>query len=237
MKTEKLRSKARWFLSEIAVIVVGVLIAIWLNALYSDYSDRRQEQTYLNRLADDFDQTVLSFEQAVRLTTAYRDNVVEMLWLANKVPSPEIIDSLRVRFSTAFLMQPFEPVLGTYQELISEGKLELISDDSLRIALVGFEAGLRALESTWDEGWEQYNLVQVPFSIANMNVLSQYEGGYAGMTLPPPKNPENTDVYWTREFSNVLTVTAISRQDQIYIGTVMLIQAQNVRSRIERSLR
>jgi hypothetical protein len=234
MDRQRIRSKAKWFLSEILVVVVGVLLAIWLNAFYSEIQTRKEESRYLTSLAADFDKTIDGLQTAVDSTDYYKNNIIKILRLANGPRSEHAGQEIENRMVRAFMMASFPAVMGTYKELVSDDKLDIISDESLRSSLVEFETSLETLSDVWDEGWEQYNLTQAPYSIKNLNSLRIFSR-YKDSGFPASANPANHQVYWTTEFSNLLAVTAVSRIDQLDVGRKVLADARLIRTQIESS--
>lgn len=234
MNRDKLKVKAKWFLSEILVVVVGVLIAIWLNAFYSEIQTRDEENRYLDSLAEDFDETIIGLQITIDSTESYKSNIFEILRLANGPRSDQAVLEIESRMGRAFTMSSLPVVMGTYNELVSDGKLDIISNDSLRSNLVRYETFIESVYDVWDEARQQFNLTQAPYLIENLNALHIYST-YRQEGLPSSSNKVDQEVYWSTEFSNLLTIIALGRTNQLEAGRGALYGAKLIRDQIESS--
>ena len=127
-------------IGEIAIIVVGVLIAITLDSCNDARINRREERGYLQRLAEDLRTDTATFAFVGRA-------------LDRKQASLILVDSVvnggfAVRDTTAFLQAVIsaanfawnQPRLRTttFQELRTTGNLRLLRDAQLRAAIVQY---------------------------------------------------------------------------------------------------
>jgi hypothetical protein len=130
----------RYAAGEVAIIVVGVLIAITLDNCNDTRINRNHEHEYLTRLAEDL--------AADTATFAFVDRA-----LARKVSALTVVDSvmsggIALRDTTAFLQAIIsasnlawnQPRVRntTFQELHSTGNLRLLRDPDLRAAIVRY---------------------------------------------------------------------------------------------------
>lgn len=132
----------RYAAGEIAIIVVGVLIAITLDNCNDTRINRRHERGYLTRLAEDLTTDTATFAFVGRA-------------LQRKQASLALVDSVlnggtALGDTTAFLQAVIsasnfawnQPRVRTttFQELHSTGNLRLLRDPNLRAAVVGYYA-------------------------------------------------------------------------------------------------
>jgi hypothetical protein len=127
---------------EIAIIVVGVLIAITLDSCNDTRIDRKHERGYLERLAEDLRTDTATFAFVDRAL----DKKQASLTLVDSVLNAGVV----LRDTTTFLQAVIsaanfawnQPRLRTttFQELHSTGNLRLLRDPDLRAAIVQYYA-------------------------------------------------------------------------------------------------
>lgn len=135
---------ARWF-GELAVIVVGVLIALAAESAWSERSDRAREQIILNDLLEEFR------ENEDRMREDIEANVIgieanEALLARARVAVRIPRDSVLELWSATQDWARFDPVTGTLSSVVSTGDLSLIQNRALRHRIAGWTD--RAMEST-----------------------------------------------------------------------------------------
>jgi hypothetical protein len=137
------RPSAAWFAAEIAVVVVGVLIALALNAWWAGRQDAAREATYLRQLAADLERT----EQQISIADSVSrgsERATAQLLRAYYRPQVPPADSVRRWLASAVSYSATRPVLGTAEALVATGDLGLVDDDSLRSAITSYLEGARS---------------------------------------------------------------------------------------------
>jgi len=221
--------------AELALLVLGVGLALAADAWNDARRERRTEAEYLISLQRDFEQTRANFVQALEGNRMVRDNDLAFLGALSGPPGSISEDSLNAHTQFAFWLYWFEPILGTYHDMVNSGSLPLLRSDSLRLALAQFETDLAGLQLVVSEGWEQYNAIQAPFMIEQLNVRQFHSGEYRGLEFPAGGRSPDLSAYWSPEFANILAVTVISRQDIIANGEEVLESVDRILRLIERA--
>ena len=144
MQVRRLRNLAQWryAVRETALIVVGVLIALGVNAWWGQRQDRSDERRYLGQLRDDAlaNESILQSslaEDSASLDALIRFGDALTTGRMPERPAMEIFD-LALRYSDP------RPVLGTLDHLIQSGGVELIRDDPLRSSLLEYASLMHA---------------------------------------------------------------------------------------------
>lgn len=124
----------RYAVGEVALIVVGILIAMAIGTLQEEIRENWIERKYLRALLDDIstDLETLKVTQA-----AVQKLQIEPLSYALKTMNNQEGDDFdQEKFVSAIARygdtQYFTPKIGTYQDLTSSGQIHLINDFSLR---------------------------------------------------------------------------------------------------------
>ncbi|MBT8396480.1 MAG: hypothetical protein HKO65_05335 [Gemmatimonadetes bacterium] len=236
-----MKNRVNWTqaFAEVALLVVGIGLALAADAWNEYRLDRVAEAEYLTALKGDFEQTRANFRRTNANNTGYRNHSLAMLNLLAEPPLTVPSDSLKKHAYTSFLISPFRPVLGTYFDMVNSGKMELLQSDSLRSALAQFETSLRWLDDNYREGFDQWNQIQAPFLVRNANARSfigeEYAGIVSDLELPPSRFDADSDVFWTRELANIYVITALSREGVVDTGETAIRQIDEILRLIESS--
>ncbi|MEO5511088.1 MAG: hypothetical protein ABIV28_06520 [Longimicrobiales bacterium] len=151
------RSAIPWraVLTQLVTIITGVLIALAAQASWSGRQDRDREQKYLHQLRDDLEVTrdrlnagIASEDSAIHRMRM----MVQFLRSTGELPP---VDSVR-GWIPSNSGDHFQPVMGTLRALMQTGDIGIIKDDSLRAAIIEYDARLdasRAMVSLISDGY------------------------------------------------------------------------------------
>jgi hypothetical protein len=148
--TPKARSPLPRLLSEFAVIVLGVLVALAADGWMSDRADRAAEREYLERLLADVEADRAENRVVVEVHTRALEASHRLL---------EVIETGRLRSVAPEVLVPMvitaseqrSPDYGraTYQEMLSSGRLGLIRSREVRLALAEYERVIGEFAGAW----------------------------------------------------------------------------------------
>jgi hypothetical protein len=128
-------------LRELAIIVLGVLIALWVNNWNERRTEARLEREYLARIADDLRADTAMFQQMLRSSRSKEVNL-RILAPPLRDPAGEIPDTvqfLRAIVGGATLSRSHPLVRSTtFEELENTGYLRMISDPRLRAQITQY---------------------------------------------------------------------------------------------------
>ena len=161
------RPQARWFAAEIVVVVAGVLIALALNAWWSDRQRDADEAALRAEIRRDVGATreVIAEELDGHRDLAAQARAV-LTAMAEAPPGPER-DSVLARVGSVFLLGGWLPVNDTYEEALSSGRLALLTDSDLRLALSRYRSAIDDIGGMYDYIGTQYYEELEPFMVAN----------------------------------------------------------------------
>lgn len=134
--------KLRWFLGEFFVVVAGVLVAFGLNGWYTSIQDARKEETYIVHVYHDLSSNIKLLEEAIghQRGRVYAGSMLLKAAYTDSTPEPKFVYRNLFRFMQ---FSVGSSVSTTLNSLVNTGDLQLIEDDSLRIAF-GEMVGLAA---------------------------------------------------------------------------------------------
>ena len=162
--TEKIKSiNIKYFISELLIVVVGILIALSLNNWREDNSNKNKEQYYLNSLRTDFEQSLASLTEILNQNRESDLAAKKVLAAIHNGYSSSAVDTVKKVFRKLFGFNRFVPASGTYKEIISTGSLQILRDNELRIALSSWEDMITRNQQLEEVMFWQYHLINIPY--------------------------------------------------------------------------
>jgi len=138
-------------IGEIVLVVIGILIALQINNWNERRMDEKMERIILKNLAQEYQSNKRDLVRMITIVSdSYKANLTIMS-LFNKEPSylkTKNIDSL-LFYSLEF--DKFTPSENVLQELLSSGKLNLISNDSLKNLLFDWTRVLKIADERYND--------------------------------------------------------------------------------------
>lgn len=174
-------SDQNWFsvALEILIVVVGIFIGLQLDDWSSSRQDRREERAYLERLLVQMHNNEVKLSELGPSLSERMEAVNYALSSLNG--EPEQIDAKRFQKALGKTLNLFVINLQTdvYEELVSAGKLNLISAIPLRQELAGYLADIDAMNKVDSIGtFDFYHSTYVPFLIEHLNMQPVFDGWY-----------------------------------------------------------
>jgi hypothetical protein len=228
------------------VIVISILLAFGLQAWWEDRQERDEARAYLESLEADFQQTRLRALEHLGANEATLTSARWLLEALGKPPGAVEGDSLSILLESSLWIWTFEPVLGTYQDMVNSGDLRLLESQDLRIALSEFEERVEHVDRLDQTLWEHWLRFDLPF-LKDHYVLSELYEGYAssaelrGVDVPPltygePRFDPDHDALRSRAFYNIIVARTVAHQDAIVSMRTGLRQIDQILDLVEAEL-
>jgi hypothetical protein len=128
-------SKARRAAGEFAIIVVGVLVALWLDAGWAWLQDRQDERALIADLRSDFEANRAALQQVVVAQHRSADVTREILTVGVDGLPADSVDTL---FQVMQNVQTFNPRTGALNSALGSGRIQLLRNQALRSALAAW---------------------------------------------------------------------------------------------------
>ena len=171
--------------AELAVVVLGVTIALWADGWVAERSDRAIETARLEALYDNIVGTLAELDMA-------RDGAAGAAAALRKLisfrpgdqPNEEVEQLLRygLLYGTSF-----HPELNVYDDLKNSGELALLTNPEIRQSLATMDVRLEIVEYARVDLMRVQQLNVDPYMIENLNLRSLF-GPITGL----PDTPENS---------------------------------------------
>lgn len=198
------RPKVRWFVAEIVVVVAGVLIALALNAWWGDRQKTLDTRALRGEIRADVEQTreVLArdFETSREAARKARAILAEMA-----TPAADR-DSVLATVGSVFVLKKWEPANDTYAEALGSGRLNLITDPGLRLALSRYQSQIENVGATVDFFTKAYYGQQEPWMVANTVYSEVAYDLRRGELVQGPFRTDFDALAQSRELWNLLTL-------------------------------
>ena len=170
LKEENLSRYLIYAIGEIALVMIGILLALQINTWNSKRIEKKEEQFIYQRLIQDLEQDIEGLESSISnfearliygaeaLRMLNSPNVNQVLsWDAYKRANerrPNLLESQDLVFGELLfrilVITLFYPTDNTFQELVSSGKIDIISDRELKAAIQSYYPRMKRLQKFQD---------------------------------------------------------------------------------------
>ncbi len=205
MNSKSFTQKINWpqAVAEVGLIVTGILVALAVNSWWEDRLERQAEISYLEALNSDFQSNRESLETAIE----EQENVInegdEVLNLIkaglNEESSEEFFSKIGNKL---YFFRNWTPFTGTYDDLISSGRLLYIQNSQLRNEMSEFRKSLELVRQMERLQTETFYARQSPFlaKYRDLNYSTWSE------SYKPPASPFFADIgsFATLEYWNLV---------------------------------
>ena len=153
----------RYAVGEIALVVIGILIALQINNWNDDRKDKKSERAYLLNIKNDLLRDVASLEDHIINRKEKVNAARNILKLMDSNNSFDLI-KLNEDFNMMVLIGYFKPNNVTIEELINSGNVNIISNDSIKNQLLNLEFAYKSnLESIDHENFDYEEYISKPY--------------------------------------------------------------------------
>ena len=145
-------------IGEFVLIVVGVLVALMVEAGLESRKDDQLREEYLSRIHADIEADKQALERHVAFFVSVKEFSQEMVdWLDADTPVDQQV--LLASFYAAEIW-PFRPNLSTYQDLHSTGNIRLLESIDLRTSLAAYYNKADASRPGWSPSRDYREIIR-----------------------------------------------------------------------------
>ncbi|WP_075352519.1 DUF6090 family protein [Algoriphagus marinus] len=121
---------------EIALVMIGILLALQVNNWNEDRKGQKKEEAFLSQLQIEFVENKAQFE---KITAFHVKSLKSCEWMLSNQPFKTVsLDSLRYHSLWSRTSYTFDPSQSSIVSLVNTGAIELIQDEELRATLVAW---------------------------------------------------------------------------------------------------
>ena len=180
----------RYAIGEFAIVVLGVLAALWVENLNSERKDRVLEREYLLSLLSDFAADERSLDAAIRRS----EEIALAQQIVMRAADTKQLDVSPIEFVDAVsevgLLVFATHSRRTINDLMSTGNLRIIESDEVRNALADYYAHI-ASRAQWQRNWREYqiHLGKILPEVINWRYRVAFSFSFQENDLPPWIDP------------------------------------------------
>ncbi len=126
----------KYAIGEIILVMIGILLALQVNTWNNNRELKKEELKVMKSLHKEFSENLIRFDDIYK-KQEYRKKSIETLMSVNH--NELSLDSLITIVQGASRQWTFDPFQGIYNSVINSGKIELISNDSLKKKISSFQ--------------------------------------------------------------------------------------------------
>ena len=164
---------------EVLIVVIGIFIALQVDDWKSGREDRIEEVAYLQRLRVQMHNNEVELSE---LAPSLSERMKAVNYALGSLDgNPQDIDAQRFQIALGQTMNLWVVNLETdvYEEMVSTGKLNLISSIALREELAGYLADIDAMNKVDSIGtFDFFHSDYVPFLLEHFNMQPIFDGWY-----------------------------------------------------------
>ncbi|QSE98856.1 DUF6090 family protein [Fulvivirga lutea] len=173
MSNNKITTYLIYAIGEIALVVLGILIAVSIDDWNKDRQDRMAERELLEQLSREFKSNLDQLDEKILVRNNMINASIKLLSYCDN-PSIVKIDSMPSLLATTVNAPTFDPIIN---DLISAGKLNLLSNSQLKERLSSWTSDVVQVKED-EQSWrkiltEQYTPFLVKYTSLR-SILNKY---------------------------------------------------------------
>ncbi len=134
----------RWLMAELMVVVLGILMAISIDAWWNEIGDRRSEQALLQALGDEFEKNQELLNRRFDIYHRRSSAASALLSLGPDATNLEP-DLLNSHWRWVIRGGTYNPSTGVLDAAVSSGNITVLRDPDLRLALARWPGHVKSL--------------------------------------------------------------------------------------------
>ncbi len=152
-------------LTEGFVIVVSILLAFGIEASWAEFSEFREANRLLESLRDDAVAMQAEIAQQRAQSQALEERARHLLVILSDPPDDESLREALLTLGSVFVTGRWDPPTDSYDEALNSGRLSLIGNDEIRLALTRYYAQAEEIDLIFQEMGTQYYTELEPFMV------------------------------------------------------------------------
>ena len=192
MEQNKTGKYFKYAISEILLVVMGILIALQINNWNENRINNKQEQQILLQLKSEYQENLREINNKIVL----RDSMVKashrLLSIKEGILKNVPADIIARDIFTICFTPTFNPVIGTTKELLSSGKLYIINNSKLKTILTNWSGKTERLTEYEQQLLNYYDNDFEPYLTKNHSVKDLFNGMWTSDLLNFTKKDKST---------------------------------------------
>ena len=170
----------KYAIGEIALVMIGILLALQVNTWNNNRELKKEEQKIIKSLLGEFKENLEKFDLAYKFHENRKKGIANSMLADLKHLSADSLIALLQKVNGNYTFDPFQ---GIYNSVINSGKIELISNDTLKSKIARLQDLIRDYQEE-EKGTQQHSIQNLyPYEISQPLVSFRYvngDGNYKG---------------------------------------------------------
>lgn len=139
MEKNKVRTYILYAVGEIALVMIGILLAIQINTAFENRVNEKTHQRLVAELSSEFQNNLAQLDTVIQYQNLVHESAVNLLDVISKEGQGTTGDEFRKMLFEFGYNWTFDPTNGVLASSISSGDIHLLKNDSLKTLLFSWE--------------------------------------------------------------------------------------------------
>ena len=207
----------KYAIGEIILVVIGILIALQINNWNQELGHKQDEHLIVKNLNLEFKKNKISIEKYIKQYESILSdirNIMNLIGEPEEVLNKHNLDSLISRSIDYWTYKPSQSVVS---DIISSGKLNLITSDSLRLQLFEWSVNLEENVENYKTLDEISQSIVLPYLIKHASLKNIDSYGILEWHNKSKLKHSNYEMFQDIEFENVMDAHAWDVKNYIMV--------------------
>ncbi|MCB0373306.1 MAG: hypothetical protein KDD31_09880 [Muricauda sp.] len=166
----------KYSIGEIVLVVIGILIALQINDWNENRINRSKEQQILLQLKNEYKENLMEIDNKIMMRNNMINASYRILSIKEELIENVPADTVALDLLTLNTTPTFDPVTGTTNEVLSSGKLYILTNDTLKTMLTNWSGQVNRL-TEYEQDLRNYSINHFfPYITNNHNVKLLFNG-------------------------------------------------------------
>jgi len=236
----------KYAIGEIALVVIGILIALQINNWNENRKLRLQELKYLKNLKTDIKLELKNNDSIINYRSITAKAAAHLLDY-KLLSSGEDLMKFELTINQVFRRNTFIPTNNTYKELLSSGNLNFITNDSIKDYLLELDKKYVFIANMEHHMYREYEEYLYNVAVFNNDIINLFDiqktANLGVITLQKPSEiefqtiiPQYKKLLDRKEFKNGLRLSVMNNINLKNIHSDMIFQLQKLIEFIDKEL-
>lgn len=221
----------KYALGEILLVVLGILIAVWINNWNEERKERILEQAILLDLKEEFQLNLKQLNQKIAMRNTLINGSIDVLDYIDSAQYDIDLDTLILRLRYLGLDPTFDPIQN---DLISSGNIRLIQRKELNKLLSNWPSNVQSLqemELQWQRLKTDLNIpFQIRLGIVRNMVDEEYKAGLTPVYITEDKVESQLVIGKTKKSLTAKTILMDNQLESIMANAIAQNHSTNIQS-------
>lgn len=211
----RIKNYLLYALGEIVLVVLGILIALWINNTSQNYKLKQKEQGYLKGLETEFMISKQKLDTLIKINQESIDGAQQILSYMDEGQSSISEEEFSALLVTTFAFDiGFNSNNSLLTEIINSGSLKDFSNQQLKLSLTNWLSTMEDIKKQENDQEDQRQAVFDLFRSENYSLrqVLQQAGALGNIQSKSSKPTQNLNLLNSTEFENSLLLFMVSAQ-------------------------